>query len=240
MTGRMPSEVAEALWDGMARGLLTADGFQAVRALLSGRGRLGLSSSARRPPLLTAPGRARPGLPRPGRARPRVRPAISGGRWSLLGDGRLPGGFASAPSESQGLDPDELAEAVAGQLLARWGIVFRDLAMRESLAVAWRDVLWALRRLEARGVVLGARYVAGFNGEQFALPEAVEQLKAVSRRPADGVVVRLSAADPLNLTGVVLPGPRVPAQHGRTITLIDGVVGRSGPALDSQAEGLGL
>jgi ATP-dependent Lhr-like helicase len=89
------------------------------------------------------------------------------------------------------------------------------------LAVAWRDVLWALRRLEARGVVLGARYVAG---EQFALPEAAEQLRSVARRPGDGVVVRLSAADPLNLTGVILPGPRIAAQHARTVTLKDGVL----------------
>jgi ATP-dependent Lhr-like helicase len=216
MTGRMPGEVAEALWDGMARGLLTADGFQAVRALLSRRGRFGRSGivSGRPARLLAAPGRARPGFARPGRSRSRVRPAISGGRWSLLEAGLDPGE----------IEPDELAEAVAGQLLARWGVVFRDLLSRESLAIAWRDVLWALRRLEARGVVLGARYVAGFNGEQFALPEAAEQLRAVARRPGEGVAVLLSAADPLNLTGVILPGPRVPALHARTITLKDGVV----------------
>ena len=81
-------------------------------------------------------------------------------------------------------DSDELAEAVAGQLLARWGVVFRDLVWRESLAVAWRDVLWALRRLEARGVVSGGRFVAGFTGEQFALPEAAEQLRTRRQAPA--------------------------------------------------------
>ena len=216
----MPGEVAEALWDGMARGLLTADGFQAVRALLGGRGRLaggglfpGRTGSALRPA-----GQSRAGLPRPGRVRPRVRPAVSGGRWSLLGDG-----LAGADGQSD-FDSDELAEAVAGQLLARWGVVFRDLVWRESLAVAWRDILWALRRLEARGVVLGGRFVAGFTGEQFALPEAAEQLRTVAKRPLDGIVVQLSATDPLNLTGVVLPGPRVPAQHARTITLRDGVL----------------
>jgi ATP-dependent Lhr-like helicase len=128
------------------------------------------------------------------------------------------------------VDPDELAEAVAGQLLSRWGVVFRDLLARESLAVAWRDVIWALRRLEARGVVLGGRHVAGFAGEQFALPEAVERLREVARSAADGVEVQLSATDPLNLTGVILPGPRIPAQHSRTITLKDGVLER--PALE--------
>jgi len=133
-----------------------------------------------------------------------------------------------AAAEREGLDADEVAEAVAGQLLARWGVVFRDLLWRESLAIAWRDVLWAFRRLEARGVVLGGRYVAGFTGEQFALPEAAEQLRSVARRPADGVSVQLSAADPLNLTGVILPGPRIPAQHARAITLKDGIVERAG------------
>ena len=229
LTGRMPGEVAEALWDGMARGLLTADGFQAVRALLSGRGRWARTSSfsSATATLLSAPGRSRPGLPRPGRSRPRVRPAISGGRWSILGEGLCAAAVSSiAGANPTGLDPDELAEAIAGQLLTRWGVVFRDLLARESLAIAWRDVLWALRRLEARGVVLGARYVAGFNGEQFALPAAAEQLRSVARRPGDGVSVQLSAADPLNLTGVILPGPRIPAQHARTVILKDGIIDR--------------
>ncbi len=130
----------------------------------------------------------------------------------------------SDPAALPAFDEDELAEAVAGQLLARWGVVFRDLVWRESLALPWREILWALRRLEARGVVMGGRFVAGFTGEQFALPEAAEQLRAVSKRPLDGAVVQLSATDPLNLTGVVLPGPRIPAQHARTIMLRDGVL----------------
>ena len=239
LTGRLPGEVVEALWDGMARGLLTADGFQAVRALLRGRGARGRTSSfpGQNESLPGLAARTRPGLRRPGRSRLRVRPAVSGGRWSLLGDGlglaSSPGGGRAGGDEGPGkdtydtdLDPDELAEAVAGQLLSRWGVVFRDLLARESLAIAWRDVLWALRRLEARGVVLGGRHVAGFAGEQFALPEAVEQLRTVVKSPADGVTVQLSATDPLNLTGVILPGPRIPAQHARTITLKDGVLER--------------
>ena len=247
LTGRLPGEVVEALWDGMARGLLTADGFQAVRALLSGRGARARTSSfpGRAGPVLGRAGRSRPGLPGQGRSRLRVRPAVSGGRWSLLGDGlrfgALPAGDpagadpgAAAGQKDPGLDPDELAEAIAGQLLSRWGVVFRDLLARESLAIAWRDVLWALRRLEARGVVLGGRYVAGFAGEQFALPEAAEQLRALGKVAADGLTVQLSATDPLNLTGVILPGPRIPAQHARTITLKDGVLERlevEGPGL---------
>jgi ATP-dependent Lhr-like helicase len=236
LTSRMPGEIAEALWDGMARGLLSADGFQAVRALLNRRGRRGRTTSFpnRAVSAPSSGGRARAGLPRPGHSRLRVRPAIAGGRWSLLGEGLGTDTGVSADAlgspaervEHRGFDPDELAEAVAGQLLARWGVVFRDLVWRESLAIAWRDILWALRRLEARGVVLGGRYVAGFTGEQFALPEAAEQLRSVTRRPADGVAVQLSAADPLNLTGIILPGPRIPAQHARAITLVDGVIER--------------
>jgi ATP-dependent Lhr-like helicase len=152
-----------------------------------------------------------------------VRPALTGGRWSLLGEGL----GTAAPSETNGAgdyDTDELAEAMAGQLLHRWGVVFRDLVVRELIGIGWREVLWALRRLEARGVVRGGRFVAGFTGEQFALPEAYEQLRSVAGKAAEGHTVRLSAADPLNLTGVILPGPRVPAVRTRTIIISDGVV----------------
>jgi ATP-dependent Lhr-like helicase len=237
ITGRMPIEVADALWDGIARGLVTADGFQAVRALLGGRARLG---SLVAHGVAGAPAGGRPsvrGLPRPGRPRPRVRPALTGGRWSLL-DGelgiRLESGPAPASSpavsssraaaEAIGYDVDELAEAMAGQLLARWGIVFRDLVIRELIGIGWREVLWALRRLEARGVVRGGRFVSGFTGEQFALPEAYDQLRSVAGSQPEGHVVHLCASDPLNLTGVILPGPRIPGVRTRTITITDGEV----------------
>ncbi len=85
-------------------------------------------------------------------------------------------------------DRDALAEAVAEQLLARWGVVVHDLLVRETVALPWRDVLWALRRLEARGTVRGGRFVTGFTGEQYALPEAVEQLRAVRRQERAGEV----------------------------------------------------
>ncbi|MGC4092797.1 MAG: hypothetical protein QM756_33920 [Polyangiaceae bacterium] len=96
--------------------------------------------------------------------------------------------------------------------------------MRESLAIPFREVVWALRRLEARGSVRGGRFVNGFVGEQFALPSAVEQLRAVRRSECNGEVVRISACDPLNLAGIVLPGARIPAQRGRTLTLVDGMI----------------
>jgi ATP-dependent Lhr-like helicase len=111
---------------------------------------------------------------------------------------------------------------VAGQLLARWGVVFWDLIARENLAVAWREVLWALRRLEARGLVRAGRFVTGFAGEQYALPGAVEELRRVRRSKPEGETVRLSAADPLNLCGIVLPGARVPAVRTNRVTYSDG------------------
>ena len=210
-TGRLPVEVGEALWDGVARGLVTADGFAAVRALLAGRYRSVGHAPLRRPPARLVRG-ALAGGSRLGPGVPVVPPALAGGRWSLLGD-----------ADWGAFDPDELAEAFALQLLARWGVVFGDLVAREVGALAWRDVLWALRRLEARGVVRGGRFVAGRTGEQYALPEALDQLRRVAATPASGVEVRLSAADPLNLTGVLLPGPRVPAVRGRHLVLRDGV-----------------
>ncbi|MGH9304300.1 MAG: Lhr family helicase, partial [Acidimicrobiales bacterium] len=216
VTGRMPIEVAEALWDGIAHGLVTADSFQGVRGLLSARSRL--ASLVTPTP---APGRPayrssrRRALPRPGRPRSHVGPAMTGGRWSLL-DARV--------EVSGEYDRDELAEALAGQLLSRWGIVFRELALREAIGIGWRNVLFALRRLEARGIVRGGRFIAGFVGEQFALPEAYEQLRAIANSKEQGEIVRLSAADPLNLTGIVLAGPRVPAVRSRRIEIVDGML----------------
>jgi ATP-dependent helicase Lhr and Lhr-like helicase len=191
LTGRLPTEVDEALWDAVARGLVTADAFRAVRLLLR-RGR----------PERYAPTR---GLRRGLRAS-----TGASGRWSLL-----PGPAAAA-------DRDELAEAVAEQLAARWGVVSRDLVARESLAVPWRDLLWALRRMEARGTLRGGRFVAGLSGEQYAHPDALDVLKFVRKQRHSGETARLSAADPLNLTGIVLPGPRVPAIGANTVTYVDG------------------
>src|ERR687892_2879109 len=148
--------------------------------------------------------------------------ARSAGRWSLL-----PGRIATE-------DPDELAEAVAEQLLARWGVVFRDLLARETLTVPWREVLWALRRMEARGTIRGGRFVTGFTGEQYAVPEAVDLLRSVRRLKRSGETIRISATDPLNLVGIVLPGPRVPALPTNWVTYVDGA---SAPAEDLESHG---
>jgi hypothetical protein len=118
---------------------------------------------------------------------------------------------------------DGLAEAIAEQLLVRWGIVFRDVVLREELAVPWREVVWAMRRLEARGVIRGGRFVSGFTGEQFALPEALDELARVRRQPRDGERVRICGSDPLNLVGILTPGARVSAVRTREIIFVDGL-----------------
>jgi ATP-dependent helicase Lhr and Lhr-like helicase len=142
ITGSLPTEVEEGLWDGVARGLISADGFNAVRSLLHARARF-----ARRQRPYPRPGsRGRRGTWRQGVE----------GRWTLLPPAR--------PID----DVEELAETVAWQLLLRWGVVFRDVYLKERLAIPWREVLWALRRLEARSLIRGGRFVTGVTGEQFA------------------------------------------------------------------------
>jgi len=185
---------------------VTSDGFQALRALL-------------------APG-ARFNIERYRSERRRLRRGAKGaftseGRWALV----------PVPVEVE--DADELAEAVAEQLLARWGVVFRDLFLQESIALPWRDIVWALRRLEARGLVRGGRFVGGFVGEQYALPEAVEQLRTVRKSERNGELVRLSACDPLNLIGTIVPGPRIAAVRTNYVVYRDGL-----PVLQAASEDL--
>jgi ATP-dependent Lhr-like helicase len=201
ITGRLPHEIEEALWDAVARGLVTADGFDGVRSLLYRRA---VARTPHRPRLRRAGSRTA---------------ARSAGRWSLV------------PVTQATEDPDELAEALAEQLLARWGVVFRDLLVRETFTVPWREVLWALRRMEARGTIRGGRFVNGFSGEQYALPEAVDALRAGRKRERSGETVTVSAADPLNLVGIVLPGARIPAVASNSVTYVDGVVEDDVPAL---------
>jgi ATP-dependent helicase Lhr and Lhr-like helicase len=167
-TKRLPSEVEEALWQLVAAGLVTADGFDALRSLIDAKRRLGEK-----------------GL--------RARPRSSSGRWTLLA------------SETERVDP----EPFACRLLERWGVVFRDVAIRETLTPPWREVLAALRRMEARGEIRGGRFVWGYVGEQFALPEAVEALRAARRAGDDPAEpVEVSGYDPLRIANALLPAAR--------------------------------
>ena len=108
-------------------------------------------------------------------------------------------------------------------LLRRYGVVFRELTARETIAPRWRELLIAFRRLEDRGQVRGGHFVSGFMGEQFALPIAVESLRAMRADSAPGEMLTISAADPLNLTGILLPGDRISSVSGKTVTLRDGI-----------------
>jgi ATP-dependent Lhr-like helicase len=175
--------VEDGLWELAAAGLVTADGFENLRALVDPKRRRGEGS-------------ARSKMPR-----------HAAGRWALL---ELPGS-----TQQQ----DERAEAFARQLLLRWGVVFRDLIARETLAPAWRDLLIALRRMEARGEIRGGRFVSGFLGEQFGRPEAVDLLRSVRRASPDGRIA-IPAADPLNLAGIILPGGRISPLAGQTVELL--------------------
>ena len=194
-TGRLKSEVETALWELVAAGIFTADGFDNLRALIDPKRRSGQ-----------------------GRGR-KARPRHSTGRWSLL-----------FPGETT--DRSKALEAVCRVLLERYGVVFRELTLREEFPVKWRELLITFRRLEDRGEVRGGRFVDGFVGEQFALPSALESLRAARHADAathrdallEPEILTLSAADPLNLVGIIIPGERVPAISGKTITLRDGVL----------------
>ena len=183
---KLKSEVETALWELVAAGLLTADGFDNLRALIDPKRRAGQGS---------------------GRT---SRPRHSAGRWSLLYSG-------------ENHDRGRSLEATCWMLLRRYGIVFRELLTRETILPKWRELLITLRRLEDRGELRGGRFVSGFLGEQFALPVAVDSLRAMRHQQPSGELVTVAAADPLNLVGIVVPGERVPANSGRLVGFRDGV-----------------
>jgi ATP-dependent Lhr-like helicase len=185
-TNKLKSEVETALWELVAAGLLTADGFDNLRALIDPKRRAGQGS---------------------GRS---SRPRHSTGRWSLLYSG-------------EAIDRNVALEAICWMLLRRYGIVFREVLTRESILPKWREVLITLRRLEDRGEIRGGRFVSGFLGEQFALPVAVDSLRAMRKQQLSGEVVTVSAADPLNLVGILVPGDRVASNSGRSVSFRDGV-----------------
>jgi ATP-dependent Lhr-like helicase len=166
-TGRPAGEVEDALWELTAGGLVTADGFESLRALIDPK-----KSKRRR----------------------------AAGRWALVTRSH-----AAVPA-------DERTRKFALQLLSRWGVLFRDMLARETVAPPWRELLPILRRMEAQGTIRGGRFVSGFTGEQFALPEAIDLLRSVRRAEATAQAdVNVAPADPLNLAGIILPGARISA-----------------------------
>ena len=200
-TGKLKAEIETGLWELVAAGLVTADGFDNLRALIDPKRRAGQGS---------------------GRS---TRPRHSSGRWALL--------HADVAAERP-----RAVEAACWMLLRRYGIVIRDLLARESNLPPWRELLMGFRRLEDRGEIRGGRFVDGFLGEQFALPVAVESLRAMRGLPLSGESMTLSAADPLNLVGILVPGERVPAISGKTVSYRDGIAASVAEATQpSQAAG---
>jgi ATP-dependent Lhr-like helicase len=185
-TGKLKAEIETALWELVAAGLVTADGFDNLRALIDPKRRAGQ------------------GIGRTNR------PRHSAGRWAVL--------HADVAAERP-----RAVESACWMLLRRYGIVIRDLLARESNLPPWRELLMGFRRLEDRGEIRGGRFVDGFLGEQFALPVAVESVRAMRGLPLSGETITLSAADPLNVVGILVPGERVPAISGRTVSYQDGI-----------------
>jgi ATP-dependent helicase Lhr and Lhr-like helicase len=185
-TGKLKAEIETALWELVAAGLVTADGFDNLRSLIDPKRRAGQGS---------------------GRS---TRPRHSAGRWALL--------HADAAVERP-----RAVEAACWMLLRRYGIVIRDLLARESNLPTWRELQMGFRRLEDRGEIRGGHFLDGFLGEQFALPVAVESVRATRSLPLSGETITLSAADPLNLVGILVPGERVPAISGKTVSYRDGI-----------------
>jgi len=203
---RLRAEVEDALWELVGAGRVTGDGFAGLRALVS-------STGSRGPSRLRWHARWTRRQGGVGAAS-----GVGAGRWAVL---RPP---------ANALSDDDTVEALARQYLRRYGVVLREVLTREPQAPPWRELLRALRRLEMRGEIRGGRLVAGFVGEQFAVPEALESLRALRRETANGQVrrgegqiIRLSACDPLNLAGILTPGDRTPATLGHHVILRDGV-----------------
>jgi ATP-dependent helicase Lhr and Lhr-like helicase len=195
----LPVEVEDALAELVALGMVNSDSFAGLRVLLMPSGRRGKSTSytQRRKRRLALFGMA------------------DAGRWALV---RRP---AAAAPERGG---DEAVEHVVRTLLRRWGVIFWKLLGREANWLPpWRDMLMCCRRLEARGEIRGGRFVAGFSGEQYATPEAVGLLRDVRRKPQTRQFTAVSAADPLNLLGIITPGARLPSLAGNRLLYCDGL-----------------
>ncbi|MGA8270709.1 MAG: DEAD/DEAH box helicase [Candidatus Sulfotelmatobacter sp.] len=184
-TEKLKAEIETALWELVAAGLVTADGFDNLRSLIDPKRRAGQGS---------------------GRM---TRPRHNAGRWAIL-------------HAEEVVEQSRSVEAACWMLLRRYGIVIRDVLAREANLPPWRELLMAFRRLEDRGEIRGGRFVDGFLGEQFALPVAVDSVRAMRKLDAAHGTITLSAADPLNLVGILIPGDRVPAISGNSVTYRDG------------------
>jgi ATP-dependent Lhr-like helicase len=206
-TRLLPVELENALGELVSAGMVNADSFAGMRAMLLPANKKASNDKRRR----------RGGGPTMEEA----------GRWALVrrggADAAAEAGSAGKPARKPRTDPETL-EYIAMTLLRRYGVMFWRLLEREATWLpSWRELLPVFHRLEARGEIRGGRFVAGFSGEQFALPEAIPLLREVRRRPHDGNLVCISGVDPLNLCGTLLPGDKVPALAGNRVLFRDGL-----------------
>jgi ATP-dependent helicase Lhr and Lhr-like helicase len=189
-----PSQAEDALGELISSGLVTSDSFTGLRALLV-PDKYKTESGHRRDVEIFSMNYA--------------------GRWSIL--------HYEAPDAQNPTEAVEHLETVAWALLRRYGVIFRKLAERENLAPPWRDLVRIFRTLEARGQIRGGRFVEGVYGEQFALPEAIIELRNIKKQNKTDVLVAISAADPLNLTGIITPGKRITGYSANRILYRDGI-----------------
>ena len=206
--------VQRALWELATAGVAAADGFDQLRGMMDPRRKSAMAEAA------------------PTSTRRRTVARTTAGRWSLLcADAAA---VTDGDAVAQARRREGALESSARQLLGRYGVVFRDLLERETNAPKWRDLSGMLRRLEARGEVRGGRFVSGVAGEQFALPGAVESLRAMRKGAAGEERVVVAACDCVNLVGVVVPGERPAAVPGKTVEFVNGMpVGCDAPAKDA-------
>jgi ATP-dependent Lhr-like helicase len=203
-SGLLPSQVEEALSQLAALGLVTSDSFDGLRALLV--------PSDKRPTFGRNIGKRR--------RKTNLASIEFAGRWSLL---RTEIALKPSGNGAENIARDAAIQKFARTLLRRYGIVFRRLLERESLSVSWYELGRIYRRWEARGEIRGGYFVGGISGEQFALPEAIGLLRSIRKALENGELIALSAADPLNLQGILTPGPRIAALTAGRILFRDGL-----------------
>jgi ATP-dependent Lhr-like helicase len=201
-TELLRSQVEESLAELVANGVVVSDSFTGLRALLTPGSRKTQAASRRK-------------------HRQPVYDMASAGRWSIIH--RENGNGAPSTRGSQSPIEQEKAEEIAWTLLRRYGVVFKRLLEREGMNLPWRVLLRIYHRLEARGEIRGGRFVAGISGEQFALPDAVGMLRAIRREGTQDSMISISAADPLNLVGITIPGNRITAHTSNRVLYHDGV-----------------
>jgi ATP-dependent helicase Lhr and Lhr-like helicase len=203
-TKLLRAQVEESLAELVAHGLITSDSFTGLRALLTPANRKTRAAAKHK-------------------HRQPAYDMASAGRWSMLQRPvETPITTPARPGFAGSSISTATRETIARILLNRYGVVFKRLLEREGIAVPWRDLLRVYHRLEARGEVRGGRFVAGISGEQFALPEAVGLVRSIRRAPAKETMISVSAADPLNLAGIITPGVRVTAHTANRVLYCDG------------------